>query len=95
MVLKANLVVFIEIVLFVDPQRVEDALKTRGKKKKSPVVFSYSCTGEIVPRGHLGTEGTSPHPLIPSSSLAGVQRDVAFTAECMETFSQGAEHRVA
>lgn len=94
MFLEADPVVFIDIVLYVDPQRVEDALKTR-EKKKSQVVFSYSCTGEIIPRGPLGTEGTSPHPLIPSSSLNGGQRDVAFTEECMETCSQGAENRVA
>lgn len=33
MFLEADPVVFIDIVLYVDPQRVEDALKTREKKK--------------------------------------------------------------
>lgn len=35
MFLEADPVVFIDIVLYVDPQRVEDALKTREKKKKA------------------------------------------------------------
>lgn len=34
MVLQADPVVFIEIVLYVDPQRINDALKTRDKKAR-------------------------------------------------------------
>lgn len=53
MFLEADPVVFIDIVLYVDPQRVEDALKTREKKKPGGILlFLHRRNNTKRPSGH-------------------------------------------
>lgn len=62
---------FLLIVLYVNPQRIKDVLKT--KERMARWQTSYSLRGEIVPTGHLGPAGHMPTLPVPSDALTGVR----------------------
>ena len=65
MLLQADLVVFIEIVLHVDPQRIKQALKTREQKGQlANLLFLNRRNSTRKPSGHCRAHALPPPPFL-------------------------------